>query len=57
MKPIAELEQTAIRRVSAPHPERDWVRCAANAPYFQTESGAAWAPFRLEWLLIQSVVS
>ena len=44
MKPIAELEQTAIRRVSAPHPERDWVRCAANAPYFQTESGAAWAP-------------
>jgi mannan endo-1,4-beta-mannosidase len=44
MKHVTELQQTAIRRVAAPHPDRDWVRCAAHAPYFQTDSGAAWSP-------------
>lgn len=44
MKHAAALEQTAIRKVAAPHPAADWVRCADGAPYFQTESGAAWAP-------------
>lgn len=44
MKHVTELEPAAIRRVAAPHPDRDWVRCASGAPYFQTELGTAWAP-------------
>jgi hypothetical protein len=44
MKDAALLAEGAIRRVDAPQPTTGWVRCGGSAPYFETESGAPWAP-------------
>lgn len=45
MKPVAALEQVAIRRVAPPASEAaSWIRCAPNAPYFETEAGDVWTP-------------
>ena len=35
----------ALRRVPPPSPlAGGWIRCAAGAPYFETEAGTAWTP-------------
>ncbi len=45
MKPVAALEQEAIRRAAPPSEGTPaWVRCAPGAPYFETEAGEVWTP-------------
>lgn len=41
----AALAGEGLRIVAPPAPAlEEWVRCAAGAPYFETESGTPWAP-------------
>lgn len=45
MKPVAAMTGEAICRIDPPEAGMlSWIRCAPDAPYFETEAGEAWTP-------------
>lgn len=44
MREAAALGAEAVRRVAPPADGAAWIRCAPDAPYFETEAGEPWMP-------------